>query len=66
MGTVAGAEPTAEITGFSNGDTSQMCAHTHHDEPLGLLYSVRVALGVTEGFDSVIKEKVVVSQGVAV
>lgn len=51
--TVAGTEPTTEITSFTNGDTSQMCAYTQHDEPLGFLYSVAIALGVTEGFDSI-------------
>lgn len=51
--TVARAEPTTEITGFTNGDTSQMCAHTQHDEPFGFLYSIAIALRITEGFNSI-------------
>ncbi len=53
MGTVAGAEPTAEVTGFTDGDTTQMCADTHHDEPFGLLDTVFVFLRVTENGNAV-------------
>ena len=49
MGTVARAKPTAEITGFADGDTAQVCADAHHDEPFRLLDAVFVFLRVTEG-----------------
>jgi len=51
MGTVAGAEPAAEVTGFTDGYAAQMCAYAQHDEPFGLLNSVRVGLGVAECLD---------------
>lgn len=51
MGTVAGAEPSTVITGLTNGHTTQVRADTKHDEPLGLLHTVGVGLGVTERLD---------------
>lgn len=47
--TVAGAEPTAKVAGLADGDTAEVGADTNHDEPLGLLDTVRVRLGITEG-----------------
>lgn len=70
MGSVAGAEPSTVVTGFTDGDTSKMCAdaysrlvrmvscmfvhtvvwlgRTKHNEPLRLLDTVRVRLGIPE------------------
>lgn len=48
--TVAGAEPASKVAGLANGHTTQMGAHAQHDQPLGLLDTVCVGLGVTEGF----------------
>ena len=45
---VAGTEPTTVVTGLTNGDTTQMCADTKHDEPFGLLHTVAVWLRVTQ------------------
>lgn len=49
--TVARAEPSSEITSFSDGHASQMCADTDHDQPLWLLDTVFVLLGVAQGLD---------------
>jgi hypothetical protein len=46
--TVARAEPAAVVTGLADGHTTQVGADTQHDEPLGLLNTVVVGLGVTE------------------
>lgn len=76
VGAVAGAEPTAEVAGLADGDTTQMGADTceevcqwmspcpegsppspvsrgltQHDEPLGLLDTLLVGLGVAQGGD---------------
>jgi len=51
--TVARTEPAAVVTCLTNGDTTQMCADTQHNEPLRLLDSVGIGLGVSEGFDPV-------------
>jgi len=51
--TVAGAKPTTEVTCLANRDTTQMRADTQHDEPLRLLDSFGIGLGVSEGFDPV-------------
>lgn len=48
VGTVAGAEPAAVVTGLTDGDTTQVGADTEHDEPLGTLDAVLIGLGVTE------------------
>lgn len=48
MGTVAGAEPAAEVTGFTNGDTAKVSADTKHDQPLRLLDTVLIGLRITE------------------
>jgi hypothetical protein len=47
MRTVARAEPSAEVTSLTNGHASQMCADTNHNQPLGLLDTVGILLGVT-------------------
>jgi hypothetical protein len=31
--TVAGAEPASVVAGLADGDTTEMCADTEHDEP---------------------------------
>jgi hypothetical protein len=48
VGTVAGAEPAAVVTGFTNGDTTKVSADTKHDQPLGLLDTVLIGLRITE------------------
>lgn len=48
MGAVAGAEPAAEVTGLTDGNTTQVGADTQHDQPLGTLGAVLITLGVTE------------------
>ena len=53
--TVAGTEPTAEITCFADGDTAQMCADAYHDEPFWLLDSFGIGLRVSKGLDSTSK-----------
>jgi hypothetical protein len=47
---VARAEPTAKVTSLANGHTTQVRADAQHDEPFGLLDTVRVGLGVAQGF----------------
>jgi hypothetical protein len=46
--TVARAEPATEVTGLTNGHTTQVGAHTNHDEPLGLLDALAVLLRVAK------------------
>ena len=49
--TMARAEPASVVTRFANWHTTQMSAHTQHDEPLGLLGARLVALGVAEALE---------------
>lgn len=49
MGSVAGAEPAAKVSSLTNGHTTQMGADSDHDQPLGLLHSLVVSLGVSQG-----------------
>ena len=51
MGTVARAEPSTVVTSLTNGHTAQVCADSQHDEPLWLLDTIGVLLGITEGRD---------------
>jgi hypothetical protein len=51
MRTVAGAEPSTEVTRLTDGHTTQVRADTDHDQPLGLLDTVLVLLRVTQGLD---------------
>jgi len=46
--TVAWAVPTTVVTRFTDWDTTQVSADTKHDEPLGLLHTLSIRLGVTE------------------
>jgi hypothetical protein len=46
--TVARAEPAAVFTGLADGHTTQVGADTQHDQPLGLLHTLVVGLGVTQ------------------
>jgi len=46
--TVARAEPAAVFTGLADGHTTQVGADTQHDQPLGLLHTIVVGLGVTQ------------------
>lgn len=46
--TVAGAEPAAKVTGFTDRDTTKVGANTKHDKPLGLLNTVLIGLRITE------------------
>lgn len=48
MRSVAWTEPSAVVTCFTDGDTTEMCAHAYHDEPLGFLDAVGIGLGVAE------------------
>lgn len=50
MATVTGAEPSTEVTCFSDWDATQMCANAQHDQPLRLLDPIRIWLRVTEAF----------------
>jgi hypothetical protein len=45
---VARAEPAAVFTGLADGHTTQVGADTQHDQPLGLLHTFVVGLGVTQ------------------
>lgn len=49
--TVARAEPSTVVTSLTDGHTAQVCADSHHDEPLWPLDTVGVLLGITEGLD---------------
>lgn len=49
MRAVAGAEPTTEVAGLANRYTTKMCANAQHDQPFGLLYTILVGLGVSQG-----------------
>ena len=51
MGSVARAEPSTKVTSLTNWDTSQMCAHTDHDQPLWLLDALGISLWVAESLD---------------
>lgn len=51
MRTVAGAEPAIVVTGLTDGHATQVSADTDHNEPLGVLYSLLVSLGVTKDGD---------------
>ena len=42
VGTVAGAEPAAEVAGFADGDASEMCTYTFFREKVT---SARVSVG---------------------
>ena len=44
------AEPSTKITSLPNGHAAQVCAHSQHDEPLGLLDAVAVGLRIAERF----------------
>lgn len=46
--TVARAEPAAVVTGLADGHTTQVGADTQHDQPLGLLNTLVVGLGVAQ------------------
>jgi len=46
--TVARAEPASKVTSLANRHTTQMRAHTDHDQPLRLLDTVLIWLWVTE------------------
>jgi hypothetical protein len=45
---MARAEPSSIITRLANGHTTKMGTDTKHDEPLGLLRTLLIGLGVTE------------------
>lgn len=47
--TVAWAEPAAKIASLTNRDTTQVGANTQHDEPRGVLDTISVGLGISEG-----------------
>lgn len=49
--TVARAEPTAVVTGLTNGDTTQVGADTQHDKPLRVLDTGAVLLGISKSRD---------------
>lgn len=46
MGSMTWTKPSSIITGLTNGDTTKVGTHTKHDQPLWLLHSVIVRLGV--------------------
>lgn len=48
MGTVAGAEPSAEVTGVGGGDATKVGADANQNHPLGVLAAVLILLGVAE------------------
>ncbi len=48
MRTVARAEPTTPVTGTNGGDATEVCANTDENEPLRLLHTHEIGLGVTE------------------
>ena len=49
MGTVAWAEPSSEIACLSDGHTTEMRAHSQHDQPLRFLHAVRIRLRISQG-----------------
>jgi len=48
---VTRTEPAAEIAGFTDGHAAQMGADAEHDQPLGVLDTVRVGLRVAQRLD---------------
>lgn len=50
MASMARAEPASKVSSFANRHTTQVRAHTQHDEPFGLLDAVAVGLGVAQCF----------------
>ena len=46
---VAGAVVASELSGVGDGDTSKMGADTKDDQPLGVLDTLAVVLGVSQG-----------------
>lgn len=51
MRSVARAEPSTKISGFSDWHTSQVGADSQHHQPFGLLHSVVVILRISQGLD---------------
>lgn len=48
MGSMAGTVVSTIITSVGNGYTTEMSAHADHDQPLGVLDSVFILLGITK------------------
>ena len=47
MAAVAGAVVASELSGVGDGDTAEVSADSEDDEPLGLLHTLAVSLGVS-------------------
>ena len=47
MAAVAGTIVTSELSGVGDGDTAEVSADSEDDEPLGLLHTLAVSLGVS-------------------
>ena len=49
MAAVAGAVVTSELSGVGDGDAAEVGAHAEDDQPLGVLDTLGVRLGVPQG-----------------
>ena len=49
MATMAGTVVTSELSGVGDGDAAEVGAHAEDDQPLGVLDTLGVRLGVPQG-----------------